>query len=110
MEVLSVEADRQVCHLTLVDGSRITAARHLGYYKAGLIQNFRFIEVSKSLLINALNIVKYSPRERTIQLSSGQVVSVSKSKQEALNKIFKDLHNAWELKRMETTDADSGKL
>jgi len=110
MEVLSVEADGQVCLLTLADGNRITAARHLGYYKARLIQNFQFIEVSKSLLINALNIVKYSSRERTIQLSSGQVVSVSKSKQEVLNKIFKDLHNAWEMNRLETTDADSGKL
>ena len=110
MEVLSVEADGQVCLLTLVDGNRITAARHLGYYKAGLIQNFNFIEISKSLLINVFHIVRYVPRERTIQLSSGQVVSVSKSKQEALNKIFKDLHNAWAMNRLETTDADSGKL
>lgn len=107
MEVLSVEADGQVCLLTLADGNRITAARHLGYYKAGLIQNFQFIEVSKSLLINVFHIVKYAPRERTIQLSSGQVVSVSKSKQEVLNKVFKDLHNLWEMNISETTLADS---
>jgi len=107
MEVLSVEADGQVCLLTLADGNRITAARHLGYYKAGLIQNFQFIEVSKSLLINVFHNVKYAPRERTIQLSSGQVVSVSKSKQEVLNKVFKDLHNLWEMNISETTLADS---
>jgi DNA-binding LytR/AlgR family response regulator len=110
MEVLSLEADGQVCLLTLADGNRITAARHLGYYKAGLIQNFQFIEVSKSLLINVFHIVKYAPRERTIQLSSGQVVSVSKSKQEVLNKVFKDLHNLWEMNKLETINEDSGGL
>ncbi len=31
-------------------------------------------------------------------------------KQDALNKIFKDLHNAWEMNQLETTDADSEKL
>lgn len=107
MEVLSVEADGQVCLLTLADGNRITAARHLGFYKPGLIQNFQFIELSKSLLINLFHIVRYVPRERTIQLSSGQVVSVSKSKQEILNKIFKDLHNLWEMNTSDTTLADS---
>lgn len=107
MEVLSVEADGQVCLLTLADGNRITAARHLGYYKAGLIQNFQFIEVSKSLLINVFHIVRYTPRERTIQLSTGQSVSVSKSKIDKLNRIFKDLHNAWEMNRPETMNADS---
>ncbi len=107
MEVLSVEADGQVCLLTLADGNRITAARHLGYYKTGLIQNFQFIEISKSLLINAFHIIKYAPRERTLQLSSGQVVSVSKSKQEVLNKVFKDLHNLWEMNISEKTLADS---
>lgn len=107
MDVLSVEADGQVCLLELADGNRITAARHLGYYKAGLIQKFQFIEISKSLLINMFHIVRYVPRERTIQLSSGQVVSVSKSKQEVLNKVFKDLHNLWEMNISETTLTDS---
>jgi DNA-binding LytR/AlgR family response regulator len=108
IEVISVEADRQVCHLTLTDGSRITAARHLGYYKSGLIQNFQFKEISKSLLINALHIVRYSPRERTVQLSSGQIVAVSKSKQEALNRIFKELHNTWDMAKPEPMDVDMG--
>ena len=102
IEVLSVEADGQVCLLTLADGNRITAARHLGYYKAGLIQNFHFIEISKSLLINVFHIVRYVPRERTILLSSGQVVSVAKSKQEILNKVFKAFHNSWEMNMSET--------
>jgi DNA-binding LytR/AlgR family response regulator len=109
IEVISVEADRQVCHLTLTDGSRITAARHLGYYKAGLIQNFQFKEISKSLLINVLHIVRYSPREGTVQLSSGQIVPVSKSKQEALNRIFKEMHNTWDRVKPETTDVEMGK-
>jgi len=57
-----------------------------------------------------LHIVRYSPRERTVQLSSGQIVPVSKSKQEALNRIFKEMHNTWDMVKPETTDVEMGKL
>lgn len=94
-EVLFVEADRQVCHLHLTNGNRMIAARHLGYYKSNLIQDYCFVELSKSLLVNAIHLQKYSPRERIIQLSSGKTLPVAKTRQEALNRIFRQLHDGW---------------
>lgn len=100
-EVIYLEADRQVCHVNLLNGSRQTAARHLGYYKSGLIQHFHFLEVSKSMLINPLHLLRYSPRDRSIQLSMGHSIPVAKTRQEALNKMFKQMHDQWKADFME---------
>ncbi len=94
-EILFLEADRQVCNINLSDGSRLVAVRHLGYYKKELLGNFNFLELSKSILVNALHITKYSPRERLVVLYSGHSLSVAKSRQENLNKMFRDLHDYW---------------
>jgi DNA-binding LytR/AlgR family response regulator len=106
IEVLYLEADRQVCNIALADGTRIVAVRHLGYYKKELLQNFRFLELSKSILVNAAHLVKYSPRERMVHLGSGHALPVSKTRQEVLNKTFRQLHDNW-LQGLDTSD-DSG--
>ena len=95
VEVLFIEADRQVCHLNLINGNRHTAVRHLGYYKQGLIEQYGFIELSKSILVNTIHLQKYSPRERNIQLTSGQILPVAKTRQEVLNKLFRQMHDCW---------------
>ncbi|MCC7506009.1 MAG: LytTR family transcriptional regulator DNA-binding domain-containing protein [Saprospiraceae bacterium] len=94
-EVLYLEANRQVCHIMLTDGGRLTASRHLGFYKTGLLRDYRFVEVSKSMLINAQHIRRFSPRERLIQLTTGISLPVAKSKQEPLSRLFRDWHEAW---------------
>lgn len=93
--VLFLEADRQVCNINLTDGSRMVAVRHLGYYKKELLQTFQFLELSKSHMVNAAHVVKYSPRDRVVQLSSGHTLPVAKSRQEYLNKLFRQLHDQW---------------
>lgn len=95
MEVVFLEADRQVCHIIMADNNRLVAVRHLGYYKKELLEHYKFLELSKSLLVNTIHIVKYSPRERTVQLSTGQSLPVAKSRQEHLNKLFRQLHDQW---------------
>ncbi len=105
-EVLFLEADRQVCHIALADGNKLVAVRHLGYYKPELVQNFQFVELSKSLVINIVHITKYLPRERNVQLSSGQILTVAKSRQETLNKIFRDLHNRWKQEDKEESEVE----
>lgn len=107
IDVLYLEADRQVCNIALADGTRMVAVRHLGYYKKDLLQNFKFLELSKSILVNAVHLVKYSPRERTVHLGSGHALQVSKTRQEALNKTFRQLHDNW-VKGEDTSDASSG--
>ncbi|GEM_PF-1761393 len=107
-EVLFLEADRQVCHISLADGNKLVAVRHLGYYKQELLQSFQFIELSKSLLINVLHIAKYLPRDRNVQLSSGQTLTVAKSRQEALNKIFRDMHDRWKQEGNEQPELEQG--
>lgn len=96
-EVLYLEANRQVCHVMLTDGGRLTASRHLGFYKTGLLRDYKFVEVSKSMLINAMHIRKFSPRERLIHLTTGVSLPVAKSKQEPLGRLFRDWHEAWAL-------------
>ena len=95
LDILFIEADGQVCHLNLISGVKITAVRHLGYYKDGLINNFGFWEISKSILVNAAHVTRYESRERTIHLFMGGLLPVSKSRQEYLNKHFKELHESW---------------
>jgi DNA-binding LytR/AlgR family response regulator len=103
IDVLYLEADRQVCNITLADGTRIVAVRHLGYYKKELLQNFKFLELSKSILVNAAHLVKYLPRERVVHLGSGHRLVVSKTRQEALNKTFRQLHDNW-LQGLDTSE------
>lgn len=93
--VLFLEADRQVCEINLTDGSKLVASRHLGYYKEELIRKFNFLETSKSFLINPIHIMRYAPRERVIQLYTGQSVPVAKSRHEEINKIFRQMHERW---------------
>ena len=94
-EILCVEANRQVCHFTLADGSRLTASRHLGFYKNGLIKISNFVEVSRSMLVNMSHVAKYATRERIIYLSNGLIIPVSMSRQEEINQLFKKLHEVW---------------
>lgn len=102
-DVLFLEADRQVCNIYLMDGARLVAVRHLGYYKKELIESYQFLELSKSVVVNGIHIVKYSPRERMIQLLSGLNLPVSKSRQEHLNKLFRQQHDLW-IKYSNTSD------
>lgn len=97
-EIICIEADRQVCHFIMKSGNKLSAARHLGYYKSGLLQDGQFVELSKSLLANMLHVVKYAPRERTVEMTTGQFLPISKSRQEVLNRLFKDWHDNWNLK------------
>lgn len=94
-EIVYLEADRQVCYVNLSDGNKLVAVKHLGYYKKKMLEQFGFIELSKSILINASHITKYSPRDRVIHLSSGHSLTIAKTRQEALNKTFRQLHEAW---------------
>ncbi|MFN0034176.1 MAG: LytTR family transcriptional regulator DNA-binding domain-containing protein [Saprospiraceae bacterium] len=102
-EILSVEADGQVCYISLLDGNRLTVARHLGYYKNSLMQRYRFVEVSKSVLVNAHHIYRYSHREQLLTLTTGKTFSPSKSKSIALNQLFQKYH----LSQITTTETDS---
>ncbi len=95
IEILYLEADRQVCNILLADSNRLVAVRHLGYYKKTIVLNFGFLELSKSLLINPVHMVKYTPRERIVHLVSGHALPVSKTRQEVLNKAFRALHDQW---------------
>lgn len=94
--VVMVEAYLQICYFILIDGSRIAAMQHLGYYKTRLIQRFGFWEVSKSILVNSGHVAKYEPRERLLTLSSGQEISIPKQRIESLSKIIRAFHDAWE--------------
>lgn len=105
LEIVFFEADRQVCHLMLSDGAKLTAARHLGYYKQGLIREFRFLEISKSQLVNLHHVTKFNTRERILTVTTGHQLSVAKSQKEDVARIFKDLHDGWQ-PREDTFDAD----
>lgn len=94
--VVMIEACLQICYFNLVDGSRIAATQHLGYYKTRLLQHFGFWEISKSILVNSSHVSKYEPRERLLTLSNGHEISIPKQRIEYLNKILKALHEAWE--------------
>jgi len=95
LDILFLEADRQVCHINLLDGNKLVAVKHLGYYKKKMLEQFGFIELSKSVLINTVHITKYSPRDRIVHLASGQGLTVAKTRQEKLNKVFRELHEQW---------------
>lgn len=95
LDILFLEADRQVCHINLRDGNKLVAVKHLGYYKKKMLDQFGFLELSKSIVINTRHITKYSPRDRVVHLSSGQGLTVAKTRQEMLNKTFRKLHEDW---------------
>lgn len=97
-EIICIEADRQVCHFIMKSGNKLSAAHHLGYYKSGLLRDGHFVELSKSLLVNVLHIYRYASRDRMIEMTTGQFLPISKSRQEVLNKLFKDWHDNWYLK------------
>ena len=99
--VLFLEADRQVCQINLTDGSKLVACRHLGYYKEELIRKFSFWEASKSFLVNPAHITRYTPRERLIHLCSGHSIPVSKSRQEEMNRIFRQMHERWKTEEVQ---------
>lgn len=94
-EIICIEADRQVCHFIMQSGNKLSAAHHLGYYKSGLLQDGQFAELSKSLLVNMLHVVRYAPRERTMEMSTGKLLVISKSRQEVLNRLFREWHDKW---------------
>lgn len=93
LEVMLAEADKQLCRITLSDGSKLTAGRHLGYYKKNLVDKYGFIEISRSILVNAGYIRKYHPKERLMYLSDGTEVVVAKGKQELMNQFFRRMHD-----------------
>jgi DNA-binding LytR/AlgR family response regulator len=95
-ELMYVEADREICHLNLANGERLSVTNHLGYYKQVLIEQFGFMEVSKSVIVNANHIIRYKTRERLLQLSGGQEVTVSNSRKEELAAFFKEMYQQWE--------------
>ncbi|MBU6340441.1 MAG: LytTR family transcriptional regulator DNA-binding domain-containing protein [Bacteroidetes bacterium] len=95
-EIIALEADRQVCLLHLAHTPKLTANRHLGFFKPKLIQQHHFLEISKSVLINPAHLLRIQPRDRTITLTNGLSFSVSKSRQEYINQLVKHLLDHWE--------------
>jgi DNA-binding LytR/AlgR family response regulator len=94
-EIIWLEADRQICYVNLKDGTKLTVAHHLGNYKDRLMEQFHFLEISRSSLVNPEYLTLYNPKDRTITLSSGQHLILSKQKQGLLNTYFKSLHDHW---------------
>ena len=92
-EVVCAVADKQLCRIYLTDGNKLIVGHHLGYYKQKLLVEHGFIAVSRSMLVNFAHISKYNPKERTLYLSDGTVVIVSKGRQENLNQLFRKIHD-----------------
>jgi DNA-binding LytR/AlgR family response regulator len=91
-DIICAEADKQLCRIQLVDGSKLIVGAHLGYYKKKLLESHGFIEISRSILANSHHISKYHPRERMLYLTDGITVKVAKGRQEYLNQLFRHAH------------------
>jgi hypothetical protein len=73
----------------------MAVSHHLGYYKNGLIEQFQFLEISRSILLNPYYISLYNPKDRSLTLASGQKFILSKQRLGLLNIYFRGLHESW---------------
>jgi DNA-binding LytR/AlgR family response regulator len=103
-ELLYLEADREVSHIFLTNGERLTTANHLGHYKPTLMSKYGFLAISKSLLVNKIHIVRYNTRERLLQVRGGKELTVANSKKDGISMFFRQLERRWEQTNVDSID------
>lgn len=88
-QIMKCEADDSYTHLFLKNKSRITACRSLKDVESQLHQFSFFVRVHHSFIINLNEVTKYVRGEGGyVVMSDGTTVNVSRSRKEALMKLF----------------------
>lgn len=88
-DIVSVEANTNLCELVLVDSSKYHSSKNLKLFENMLENVGNFVRISKSLIININHIKSYSKGEVCIlEMQNGVSHEVSRRKKaEVLNKI-----------------------
>ncbi|MGI6342740.1 MAG: LytR/AlgR family response regulator transcription factor [Bacteroidales bacterium] len=91
-KVIYLQADGVVTKVFIDDSNNpdkyITAHRNLGYYKNMLVNDFNFLILSNSLLLNPQYIKRFVPKELAITLSNGKVLFASRRYGKSLKEKF----------------------
>lgn len=88
-DVMFMEANREISYLNVQGKERVSVISHLGYYKPALVEQYGFIVISKSVIVNCSHIVRYNPKERLLMLSDGTELVVANSQKRSIMAFFR---------------------
>lgn len=83
-----IKADRMYSTIHLTNKKKYTASKKLSFYEEMLTKQEDFIRVHRSWLINTKLIFIYSKKEKTIELTDGSIIPLSKSYKEVFENLF----------------------
>jgi two-component system LytT family response regulator len=87
-DVMYFQADREVTKVFLSNGEMLVAAVNIGHYKRTLQEDYDFLLVHQSFLVNAGHIHQFDPRAGEIELSTGLRLATSQSGNALLRAYF----------------------
>ncbi len=78
-DLVYFQADREMTKVFLASGQTLTATVNIGYFKRTLQEDYDFLLVHQSYLVNAEYIRQFDPRASEIELSTGFKLATSQS-------------------------------
>lgn len=88
-DIVYFEADGVVTKLVLTGGERLVANVNLGHFKRTLQEDYEFLLIHQSLLVNAAFIHHFDPRQGEVKLTTQQRLAASKTGTVLLREYFK---------------------
>lgn len=77
-DIVKLEADGVVTHVSLVNGTKLTANRNLGHYCTLLTSEYHFFQISNSILVNLDFVKRYNHSECALTLRDGSTIFASR--------------------------------
>jgi two-component system LytT family response regulator len=87
--IVMLKADGQMTEITLQSGEMFRAVKHLGHYE-NLLNDHYFYRIHHNLILNLLYADRVNNQDRTIVLSTGQIVTASKQKFSDFSQFIRD--------------------
>lgn len=87
-ELVYFQADREVTRVHLLGGEVLVAAVNIGYFKRMLQEDYDFLLIHQSLLVNAQFIREFTPRAGEVSLSTGLRLATSQTGMTLLKAYF----------------------
>jgi two-component system LytT family response regulator len=77
-EIKYLKADGVISYVNIKDGRNLATSKNLGFYKEILINDYSFVMISNSYLVNREYIKKFNSRDLSVMLADNTVLFASK--------------------------------
>lgn len=77
-DILYLEADSVMTYVKLIDNQVMHVYKNLGFYKDNLVNDYGFIALSSSVIVNSQHIKRFKPRDLTMEMINGETLQISR--------------------------------